>query len=183
MVSSRDRDIDRTITSNLHRLSKYGVLTARPGYEIKDHQLTGRRAVVVTVHTKKPIADLPHGDALPDGIGGVLVDVREANSYQRLRAIDPLAAEISQTYRRPEEAEPEWPLEREVPSGELLTSARSETKKKLAAQMKAQPFSARALTAHEQKPHLEYDPVGCPPLESIDLTARVTTAASPDAGL
>ena len=89
MVSDRDIDIDRTITSNLLRLSKYGVLTARPGYEIKGHRLTGRRAVVATVHTKKPTADLPLGEALPDSIGGVPVDVREANSYQRLRAIDP----------------------------------------------------------------------------------------------
>jgi phosphatidylserine/phosphatidylglycerophosphate/cardiolipin synthase-like enzyme len=178
-----DRDIDRTITSNLHRLSKYGVLTARPGYEIKDHQLTGRRAIVATVHTKKPVDGLPSGEVLPDALGGVPVDVREANAYQRLRAIDPLAATISQTYRRPEQAEPEWPLEREVPSGELLTSVRSETKKKLAAQTNAQPISARTLAAHQHKPQLEYDPVGCPPLEPIDVTARVTTAVSPDAGL
>jgi phosphatidylserine/phosphatidylglycerophosphate/cardiolipin synthase-like enzyme len=181
MVSSRD--IDRTITSNLHRLSKYGVLTARPGYEIKNHQLTGRRAVVATVHTKKPMAALSHGEALPDRLGCVPVDVREANSYQRLRAIDPLAAEISQTYRRPEDAEPDWPLERELPSGELLSSHRSETQKKFAAQTKAQPAAAKALTAHEHKSKLDYDPLGCPPLQSVDVTARVTTAASPDAGL
>ena len=56
MASSGDREIDRTITKNLHRLSKYGVLTARPGYEITGHQLTGRRAIVATVHTKKPLA-------------------------------------------------------------------------------------------------------------------------------
>jgi hypothetical protein len=145
--------------------------------------LTGRRAIVATVHTKKPVAGLPHGEALPDSIGGVPVDVREANSYRRLRAIDPLAAEISQKYRRPEDAEPQWPLERELPSGELLSSARSEHQKKLAAQTKAQPMSARALTAHHQKPKLEYDPAGCPPLEPIDVTARVTAAVSPDAGL
>jgi hypothetical protein len=183
MISSRDRDIDRTITSNLHRLSKYGVLTARPGYEIKNHQLTGRRAVVATVHTKKPMAALSRGEALPDRLGGVPVDVREANSYQRLRAIDPLAAEISQTYRRPEDAEPDWPLERELPSGELLRSHRSETQKKFVAQTKAQPAAAKALTVHENKSKLDYDPVGCPPLKSVDVTARVTTAASPDAGL
>src|SRR5581483_4456181 len=183
MARSDDRVIDRTITSNLTRLSKYGVLTARPGYEITDHQLTGRRAIVATVHAKKPKSGLDQDEVLPDHIGGVTVDVREANSYQRLRAIDPLAAKITQTYRRPEEAEPEWPLEREIPSGELLTSARSETQTKLAAQIKAQPISARTLTAHENKPQLEYDPVGCPPLDAIDVTARVTTAASPDAGL
>jgi hypothetical protein len=150
MAGSDDRKIDRTITANLRRLSKYGVLTARPGYEITNHQLTGRRAIVVTVHVKKPLAGLPRGEALPDSIGGVPVDVREANSYQRLRAIDPLAAEVSQTYRRPEDAEPEWPLERELPSGEFLKSAHSETQRKLAAQTKAQPASARALAAHEQ---------------------------------
>jgi len=183
MASSDDRKIDRTITDNLRRLSKYGVLTARPGFEITNHQLTGRRAIVVTVHTKRPLAGLPRGETLPDSIGGVPVDVREANSYQRLRTIDPLAAEVSQTYRRPEDAEPEWPLERELPSGELLTSARSEIQKKLVAQTKAQPASARALTAHQNKPQLEYDPVGCPPLEPVDVIARVTTAVSPDAGL
>ena len=183
MAISPDRAIDQTITSNMHRLSRYGVLTARPGYEITDHQLTGRRAIVATVHTKKPMAGLSRGEALPDNIGGVPVDVREANSYQRLRATDPLAADISQTYRRPEDAEPEWPLERELPSGELLSSARSETQKTLAAQTKAQPNSARALTAHQNKPQLDYDPVACPPLEPVEVTARVTTAVSPDAGL
>jgi phosphatidylserine/phosphatidylglycerophosphate/cardiolipin synthase-like enzyme len=183
MANSGDREIDRTITNNLHRLSKYGVLTTRPGYEITGHQLTGRRAIVATVHTKKPMAGLPRGEALPDRIGGVPVDVREANSYQRLRAIDPLAAEISQTYRRPEDAEPDWPLERELPSGELLKSDRSETQRKLATQTKAQAISARALTAHQHKPKLDYEPLGCPPLEPVDVTARVTAAASPDAGL
>jgi phosphatidylserine/phosphatidylglycerophosphate/cardiolipin synthase-like enzyme len=183
MASSGDREIDRTITKNLHRLSKYGVLTARPGYEIADHQLTGRRAIVATVHTKRPVGGLPPGQALPDSIGRVPVDVREANSYQRLRAIDPLAARVSQTYRRPEDAEPEWPLERELPSGKLLGDARSETQKRLAAQMKAQPNATAALSAHQQKPELEYNPVGCPPLKSVNVTATVTTAVSPQAGL
>ena len=76
-----------------------------------------------------------HG-LFPDSLAGVPVDVREARPYQRLRAADPLAAEITQTYRRPEQAEPEWPLERELPSGELLTSPNSETQQKLAAQRK-----------------------------------------------
>jgi phosphatidylserine/phosphatidylglycerophosphate/cardiolipin synthase-like enzyme len=183
MASSGDREIDRTITKNLHRLSKYGVLTARPGYEIADHQLTGRRAIVATVHTKRPVGGLPPGQALPDSIGRVPVDVREANSYQRLRAIDPLAARVSQTYRRPEEAEPEWPLERELPSGKLLKDARSETQKRLKAQMKAQPHAAAALSAHQQKPQLDYKPVGCPPLVRVNVTATVTTAVSPQAGL
>lgn len=108
MAKKTDQDIDRTITGNLPQLSKYGVLTVRPGYEITGHQLTGRRAIVATVHSKKPVTDLPRGEALPDNLGGVPVDVREASPYQRLRASDPLAAEISQTYSRPEDAEPTW---------------------------------------------------------------------------
>src|SRR5215831_8327930 len=136
MAEKSDQEIDHTITRNIPRLAKYGVLTVRPGYEVTGHQLTGRRAIVATVHTKKPLAELAPSEKLPDRIGGVPVDVREGRPYQRLRAADPLAAEISQTYRRPEQAEPEWPLERELPSGELLTSPNSETQKKLAAQRK-----------------------------------------------
>src|SRR5262245_65887207 len=120
MAGKSDHEIDQTITKNLPRLSKYGVLTVRPGYEIAHHQLTGRRAIVATVHTKQAPADLPRGEALPDSLGGVPVDVREARPYQRLRAADPLAAEITQTYRRPEQGEHEWQLEREVRESDML---------------------------------------------------------------
>ena len=68
--------IDATIRKNLRRLSKPGVLTARPGYEISDHQLTGRRAIVATVYTKKPLAEIPSSEALPKNIGGIPVDVQ-----------------------------------------------------------------------------------------------------------
>lgn len=183
MSSSADLKIDQAITRNLPQLSKYGVLTARPGYEIAGHQLTGRRAIVATVHTKKPLTQLKKGEALPDVIGGIPVDVREASPYQRLLASDPLAADVSQTYRRPEDAEPEWPLERELPGGELLRSATSATQKKLKAQMKAQPLSAQALTVHQHKPQLPYKPVGCPALQTLEVKGRVTAAVSPDCGL
>jgi hypothetical protein len=154
MARSDDREIDRTITNNLTQLSKYGVLIVRPGYEITDHQLTGRRAIVATVDTKRPKAGLDQDEVLPDNIRGTPAGVREANSYQRLRAIDPLAAKMTQTYRRSEEAEPEWPLEREIPSGELFTSARSETQRKLAAQCGLERFarargSRKAATGRE----------------------------------
>jgi len=164
MAEKSEREIDHTITRNIPRLAKYGVLTVRPGYEITGHQLTGRRAVVTTVHTKKPLAELAPSEKLPDRIGGVPVDVREARPYQRLRAADPLAAELSQRYSRPEDAEPEWPLEREVPSGKLINSAGSHTQMRLAAQAKEQPAAASALATHQQKPTLPYDPKGCPPL-------------------
>jgi hypothetical protein len=185
MAISPDREIDQTNTNNLHRLSKYGALTARHQREIAGHQPTGRRAIVATVHTKKPMAGLLHGEALPDSIGGVPFDGREATSYRRLRAIDPLGAETSQTYRRLEDAKPEWRLERELPIGERLKIARSEPQMELATQTKDQRGNAstRALTEHRLKPKLNDDPVGKPSLEPVDVTARVTAAVSSDAGL
>src|SRR5262249_38203293 len=140
-------------------------------------------AIVATVQTKRAPVDLPQGEALPESLSGVPVDVREARPYQRLRAADPLAAQITQTYRRPEQAEPEWPLERELPSGELLTSPNRKTKKRLAAQLKFQLLGESARKAHQQKPMLNYAPVGCPPLAPVNVTATITAAVSPDTGL
>jgi hypothetical protein len=130
MARSEDHEIDRTITDNLTRLSKFGAQTARPEYGIANHQLIGRRAIVATVRTNEPKAGLYQDELLPDNIGGVPVDVCEANSYQRLRAIDPLTAKITQTYRRPEAAEPGWPLEPEIPGGEFLTRQADCTERK-----------------------------------------------------
>ena len=66
MAGKSDHEIDQTITKNLSRLSKYGVLTVRPGYEIAGHQLTGRRAIVATVQTKRA----PGGVATRRGASG-----------------------------------------------------------------------------------------------------------------
>jgi hypothetical protein len=92
--------IDQTIRKNLTKLRKPGVLTVRPGYEIAGHQLTGKRAIVATVHTKK--VSLPKSDLLPNSIDGIPVDVREASPYQRLRKYDPASADLAQAYGRPE---------------------------------------------------------------------------------
>src|ERR1700758_2878247 len=97
-MATKDRDsekgIDQTIRKNLTRLKKPGVLTVRPGFEIANHQLTGKPAIVATVHTKKVV--LPKADLLPEKIGSLPVDVREATAYQRLRAHDPAAATLAQ---------------------------------------------------------------------------------------
>src|SRR5580693_2478626 len=139
--------IDQIIRKNLPRLRKPGVLTVRPGYEIRAHRLTGKSAVVVTVHTKQPKAALPKGDLLPDTLGAIPVDVREASAHQRLRAHDPLAAALTQAYGRPEDEEPVWPMEREVPSGKLLVNGSSDTQKVLARERATQPAADRALKA------------------------------------
>src|SRR5262249_26463428 len=136
--------IDQIIQKNLSRLNKPGVLTVRPGYEKAGHQLTGTAAIVATVHTKKAV--LPKSDMLPDSIAGIPVDVREATPHQRLRAHDPAAAALTQAYGRPEEKEPVWPYEREMPSGRLLESPDSMTQQALAQHMDRQPAAARALS-------------------------------------
>src|SRR5262249_910020 len=107
--------IDSIIRKNLPRLRKPGVLTVRPGFEIANHQLTGKSAIVATVHTKTK--NLPKRDMLPDRVGSIPVDVRGATAHQRLRAHDPAAAALAQAYGRPENREPSWPFEREMPSG------------------------------------------------------------------
>jgi phosphatidylserine/phosphatidylglycerophosphate/cardiolipin synthase-like enzyme len=138
---------------------------------------------VATVHTKKPKSELPAGSALPEQIDNIPVDVREASPHQRLRAHDPAAAAVSQAYGRPEDKEPDWPLEREMPSGELITSAASDTQKTLKRQRATQPATDRALTAQASKPQIPYaPPAGLPPLKAVTVTTTITAAASPDAG-
>src|SRR5215468_8666191 len=88
--------IDQVIRKNLARLRKPGVLTVRPGFEITKNQLTGKQAIVATVHTKA--AGLPKDALLPDVIGSIPVDVREATSRQRLRGHDPATAVVVKTF-------------------------------------------------------------------------------------
>jgi PLD-like domain len=173
--------IDQTIRKNLARLTKPGVLTVRPGYEIANNQLTGKSAIVATVHTKTK--GLPKNELLPDTIGGIPVDVREATAYQRLRAHDPGAAALTQAYGRPEAKEPTWPLEREMPSGHLLDSPKSGTQQAVARSETNQPATHRALQAHAKKPQIPYVPAADTPLDSVTTTTTITAHVSPDAGL
>jgi phosphatidylserine/phosphatidylglycerophosphate/cardiolipin synthase-like enzyme len=176
------KDIDRVIRANLRRLTKPGVLTVRPGYEIANDQLTGRAAIVVTVHTKR--ASLPKADLLPESISKIPVDVREASAYQRLRAHDPAAAELAAAYGRPENKEPSWDDEREMPSGRRLDDKRSATQKALAYRMANQPATARALSARAKKPEIPYVPAKGVSLAPLALQqATITAHVSPDAGL
>ncbi|SDC90413.1 phospholipase D-like domain-containing protein [Paraburkholderia lycopersici] len=176
------RDIDCIIRANLGRLTKPGALTVRPGYEIASNQLTGRAAIVVTVHTKR--AALRKADLLPDSIARIPVDVREATAYQRLRAHDPAAAELASAYGRPENKEPTWDYERELPGGRRLDDKSSATPKALAYRMANQPATARALSAHAKKPEIAYVPAPGVALAPLALRkATITAHVSPDAGL
>ena len=176
--------IDKIIQKNLPKLRKTGVLTVRPGYEMAGQQLTGNPAIVVTVHTKEAKSDLPASERLPEKIDGIPVDVREASPHQRLRAHDAAAAAVAEAYARPEEREPSWPYEREMPSGKLLGSADSEVQMAVAQQRLLQPTTEFAIAAQEQKPQEDYDALGagCPRLDPVTISGKVTVAASPDAG-
>ena len=152
----------------------------RPGFEIANHQLTGKRAIVATVHTKT--SDLPAGQLLPRAINGVPVDVREATPHQRLRANDPAAAALTQAFGRPQDKEPTWPLEREMPSGQLLQSPKSKTQEALADFAARQPVVAQALAAHAAKPKIAYVPAPGEPLNPVQTTTTIIAHVSPDAG-
>jgi phosphatidylserine/phosphatidylglycerophosphate/cardiolipin synthase-like enzyme len=177
------QQIDSVIRKHLPQLRRPGVLTVRPGYEIADHQLTGKSAIVATVHTKTK--DLPRSSMLPDSIANIPVDVREASPHQRLRAHDPAAAALSQAYGRREDRDPTWPYEREMPSGKLLTDPKSDTQRKLVARRTTQPALDLALAAQAKKIPLDYEkgaPSGNFPLTAVETTTTITAHVSPDAG-
>jgi len=136
----------------------------------------------VTVHTKRAKSSIDKADWLPENLAGLPVDVREASAYVRLRDIDPLAAQLSEAYARPEDREPDWKYEREMPSGELVTSARSTTQRTMTRQRAVQPHAVAALAAKTNENFIAYQPIGCPALTPLSVTADVTVASSPDAG-
>ena len=178
---STPETIDRIIRRSLPQLRKPGVLTVRPGFEISKHQLTGRQAIVATVHTKS--AGLAKDELLPETIENVPVDVREATAHQRLRADDPAAAALAQAYGRQADKEPSWRFEREMPSGRLLDDPKSTTQRALVQRKAQQPAMERALSAHATKKQIPYEPAANTPLDPIVTTTTISAHASPDAGL
>lgn len=60
-------DVEDLLCAHLEDLRRPGVLSVRPGYELTNGWLTGRRAIVVTV-AKKLVSPSP-GQALPDMLG------------------------------------------------------------------------------------------------------------------
>ena len=111
--------IDETIASNLDKLRKLGVLTVRPGYEIAGGKLTGRRAIIATVYAKKAV--LPASERLPESIEGVPVDVREVGTSRRHRTHAP-GVRKRRFPMSLHGQQPDSGLEREMPSGRLLSA-------------------------------------------------------------
>ena len=77
------RAVDQVISAHMTELSKPGVLSVRPGYQAAGQWLTKKPAIVVTVDRKRD--DLPPDQRLPETLGGFPVDVREADSLQKMR--------------------------------------------------------------------------------------------------
>ncbi len=180
MAGKSAKKIDKIIQNNLDKLRKRGVLTVRPGFEIAKHQLTGQSAIVATVHTKKK--NLPKSDKIPDSISGIPVDVREASPFQRLCAHNWPAAAVTQAFGRPEDKEPTWPFERQIPSGKLLQNLWSMAPKALMKSTASQPGMQKALAAHAKKKPLNYVPAKNAPLTPVTTTTTITAMVSPDAG-
>lgn len=156
--------IDQAIQTNLDQLRKPGVFTVRPGYKIKDGWITTQPAIVVTVDHKA--ADIAPADVVPAQVGGYPTDVRQATQLQKLRQVNPqMHATIAAT-ARPEYDQPEFPLERDVVTGQLL--------------VKAAPH--KTVEAKAKKPRVAYEPPEGVTLDKITAHMSIICHASPDAG-
>ncbi|HEX4442609.1 MAG TPA: phospholipase D-like domain-containing protein [Galbitalea sp.] len=82
------QQISAIIEKHLGDFQKPGVLSVRPGFEMKNGWLTGSPAIVVTVALKR--TDVAASDILPDELDGVAVDVRQASPTKQTRLADPL---------------------------------------------------------------------------------------------
>jgi len=158
------KDLDKLIQANWHQFKKPGALTVRPGYKIRHGWITPEPAIVVTVRHKK--AKVSPAEAIPGQVGGVATDVREATTIQRLRFDDPLKyANVAATVR-PEYRQPEFDLERDAQTGQLLQAAPP----------------APAVAERAAKPIKPYTPAPGTPLTPVTDKMSITCHASPDAG-
>jgi hypothetical protein len=155
--------LDNLITAHQSELGKPGVLSVRPGYEITDGWLTGRRAIVATVTRK--LADPPAGQALPEQIDGVPVDVRQASALKRLALTDPEAFADEHRFAPNLGALPVFPDEHVFTTAATLA-----------------PAAAVHPAAHlPPKPSLPYTSAATP-LATVTAPMTIQLAASPDSG-
>jgi phosphatidylserine/phosphatidylglycerophosphate/cardiolipin synthase-like enzyme len=156
--------IDDVIGAHLAELRRPGVLSVRPGFEIRDGWLTGRRAIVVTVAA---MTSTPADGTLPDEIAGIPVDVRQASDRKRLSLQDSAAAAGLGALSPDTGALPEFPTERV-----------------LAADRDTPAVSLRALSlgAAAAKPQLPYTPPPNLPLDPVSAHMTIHLSASPDNG-
>jgi hypothetical protein len=161
--STKRSDVTDAITAHRDQLQRPGVLSVRPGWELKDGWLTGKRAAVATVRhkVKKP----PDGQMLPDQIGGLPVDVRQASPAKRQELTHPesyakqlrLAPDLGSVPHFEDEVAPDG-----SPVG--------------------QGASAHAALARVTKTQLDYSPPAGGDLSPVSGSATIHLSASPDSG-
>jgi PLD-like domain len=153
------------IDAHADELKQPGVISIRPGYKMENGLLTTEPAVVVTV---QPGA-VPAG--IPAALGGVPVDVREADPAELLRFTDPQGyaklAAVRAEFRAGafEEVDPPADDAQAAPAIEGAAALRPQ------ATGKQQPYTAPA--GADGKPV---------PLATVKGTFPFTVHASPDAG-
>jgi len=159
--------IDDIIKRNISVFSKPGAITVRPGFKISNGWITDKPSIVVTVNKK--LDGLSAAQKLPASVEGVPVDVREATGLQRLRAKSPVSFELAKIHMRDENREPDFALERSLPSGNLIPAAQK---------------SSSALSAPKgpAKTPLQYTPPAGSLLKKFTKNMSIICWASPDDG-
>lgn len=157
--------IDAVVVRHLSELRKPGVLSVRPGYKAVGGWLTATPSIVVVVRSKD--TEVSPDQKLPSSLEGIPVDVREASPLQLLRADDPTKYQLAAATAHHEVRLPEFPFEREVTTGNPLTS------------LTAAPDANAELSA---KPQIPYKSLSDVPLTPVEDNMTITCHASPDAG-
>jgi hypothetical protein len=158
------KKIDAVIQQNLPALSKDGVLTVRPGYQMAGGWPTQKPAIVVTVRQKSDAT--PAAQLLPETIGGYAVDVRQASTLEKLRADDPARFAAFAATARNEYRLADFPNEREIATGAPVKS-----------------FAAAADAAKPAvKKQIPYTSPSGFTLDPVEDNMSILCHASPDAG-
>jgi phosphatidylserine/phosphatidylglycerophosphate/cardiolipin synthase-like enzyme len=160
-VTTSPEDINTVITDHLPELRKPGALSVRPGFEVKDHWLTGRPAVVVTVEKKAPDSQLAPADRLPEAVGGIPVDVHQATDLEASRLKDPGAFVAHALTLAPETRPAALPMERKLDGTPVTTTTLGKV-------------------AHSAKPEIGYTPAPGVALEPLTGQFTIQCMVSPD---
>ncbi|HEX4356877.1 MAG TPA: phospholipase D-like domain-containing protein [Pseudonocardia sp.] len=163
-MDSDRQNVADVLLAHSNELNKPGVLSVRPGYEVSNGWFTGRPAIVATVARK--LAAPPAGQALPDMIDNIPVDVRQASARKRQSLEDP--AGYAETHRLAPNhgAVPQFADEHTFTDQGALVRVPA-----------AQPEATLP-----KKPNLPYTPAPNTPLTPVQATITLQLSASPDNG-
>jgi len=154
-----EAQINAVIAANLAALQKPGVLAVRAGYKVVGGWPTRKPAIVVTVVQKSDA--VPAQDRLPDKIGDVAVDVRQASPLKQLELDDPAGYEA---------------IAERLPAEQRVARFADEQP------LNPAPTPPGPLAAQAAKPTLPYSGPAGSNLSPVEDEFTITCHASPDAG-